>query len=65
MKISILGAGRIGSGLGNKWKAAGHEIIFGLRNPDDPKYKSLRSDGFKLVTLTDQHDTLVQCGKFT
>ena len=53
MKISILGAGRIGSGLGNKWKAAGHEIIFGLRNPDDPKYKSLRSDGFKLVTLTE------------
>lgn len=53
MKISILGAGRIGSGLGKKWKAAGHEIIFGLLNPGDPKYKSLRSDGFKLVTLTE------------
>jgi predicted dinucleotide-binding enzyme len=53
MKISILGAGRIGSGLGNKWKAAGHEIIFGVRNPDDPKYISLKSDRFKFVTLTE------------
>jgi predicted dinucleotide-binding enzyme len=53
MKISILGPGKIGGGLGRKWKAAGHEIIFGVRNPADPKYKEIKSDGFILVTLTE------------
>jgi predicted dinucleotide-binding enzyme len=53
MKISILGPGKIGGGLGRKWKAAGHEIIFGVRNPDDPKYTALKSEGFKLVPLTE------------
>ena len=48
MKISILGPGKIGGGLGRKWMAAGHEIIFGVRNPDDPKYTALKSEGFKL-----------------
>ncbi len=53
MKISILGPGKIGGGLGRKWMAAGHEIIFGVRHPDDPKYAALKSEGFSLVSLTE------------
>ncbi|HKW07016.1 MAG TPA: NAD(P)-binding domain-containing protein [Candidatus Dormibacteraeota bacterium] len=33
MKIAVIGAGRIGGTLGGKWEAAGHEVVYGLRNP--------------------------------
>ena len=33
MKISIIGAGHVGSALGTGWARRGHEIIFGVRNP--------------------------------
>lgn len=34
MKIAIIGAGNIGGTLGRKWQAAGHNVIFGVRDPD-------------------------------
>lgn len=37
MKIAILGAGNIGGTLGKKWLAAGHEVIFGVRNSHSAK----------------------------
>jgi predicted dinucleotide-binding enzyme len=37
MKIGIIGAGNVGSTLGAKWAAIGHEVKFGLRDPDSPK----------------------------
>ncbi|GAB4581443.1 MAG: NADPH-dependent F420 reductase [Anaerolineales bacterium] len=37
MYITILGAGNIGGTLGKKWVAAGHTIIFGVRDPQSPK----------------------------
>jgi hypothetical protein len=45
MKIGIIGAGNIGSTLGKKWAAAGHEVRFGVRNPADPKYAGLHAFG--------------------
>ena len=45
MKISIIGAGNIGGTLGRKWAAAGHEIRFGVREPDKAKYEALRTIG--------------------
>jgi len=33
MKIAILGMGNVGSVLGRRWVEAGHEVVFGLRNP--------------------------------
>lgn len=33
MKIGILGAGRMGGNLGRLWTNAGHEVMFGSRNP--------------------------------
>lgn len=41
MKIGILGAKIIGSTLGKKWAAAGHHIVFGVRNTQNPQVLSL------------------------
>lgn len=45
MKIGIVGAGNIGSTLGKKWFAAGHQVRFGVRRPVDTKYAALRDFG--------------------
>ena len=34
MKIGIIGAGRMGSGLGKRWAQAGHQVMFGSRDPE-------------------------------
>lgn len=31
MRIGIIGAGHVGGTLGRRWAAAGHEVVFGLR----------------------------------
>jgi predicted dinucleotide-binding enzyme len=41
MKIAIIGAGNIGKTLGTKWALAGHQVLYGVRNPADPKYAGL------------------------
>ena len=34
MRIAIIGAGNVGGTLGTAWaQKAGHEILFGVRNP--------------------------------
>jgi len=33
MKIAVIGAGRIGGTVGGKWEEAGHEVVYGLRDP--------------------------------
>ncbi len=41
MKIAVLGAGNVGGTLGSAWAKKGHAVMFGVRNPSDPKVKSL------------------------
>lgn len=41
MTIGIIGTGRVGATLGKRWAQAGHNVLFGVRNPDDPKVTSL------------------------
>jgi predicted dinucleotide-binding enzyme len=41
MKLGIIGAGRMGGTLGQLWAARGHEIMFGVRNPQDKKIQNL------------------------
>ena len=41
MKIAILGAGNVGGAFGKLWSARGHEVRFGVPDPDSQKIKSL------------------------
>jgi 8-hydroxy-5-deazaflavin:NADPH oxidoreductase len=34
MRIGVIGTGRIGSALGEAWTRAGHNVMYGSRNPD-------------------------------
>jgi 8-hydroxy-5-deazaflavin:NADPH oxidoreductase len=34
MRIAVIGAGNVGRAVGQGWKAKGHEITYGVRNPD-------------------------------
>ncbi len=37
MRIAVIGMGNVGRVLGRRWAAAGHEVVFGSRNPADPE----------------------------
>ena len=37
----IIGAGNGGRSLGTGWRNRGRDVIFGVRNSDDPRYASL------------------------
>jgi len=42
MKLSIIGAGNVGGALGKAWaEKAGHEVFFGVRQPDSEKTRAL------------------------
>jgi 8-hydroxy-5-deazaflavin:NADPH oxidoreductase len=44
MKIAVIGAGNVGGTLGTAWaQKAGHEILFGVRNPSAEKTQALLS----------------------
>jgi 8-hydroxy-5-deazaflavin:NADPH oxidoreductase len=60
MKIAIIGAGNVGRALGGAWRD-GHDVTYGVRSPDDPKYAELGSP----VTANDSaaagSDVVVLC----
>jgi predicted dinucleotide-binding enzyme len=41
MRIAIIGAGSVGATLGRAWIKYGEDVIWGLRNPADPKHAAL------------------------
>jgi NADPH-dependent F420 reductase len=41
MRIAVLGTGSVGGALGSRWAAAGHEVVFGSRDPSQPKPQAL------------------------
>ena len=61
MKIGIIGAGNIGRTLGQTWAAAGHDVAYGVRTPDDPKHAALTESGaiVALAAAVAQADVLV------
>jgi predicted dinucleotide-binding enzyme len=44
MRIAIIGAGSVGATLGRAWIKHGEDVIWGLRDPADPKYAALPKD---------------------
>ena len=54
MKIGILGGGNVGGTLGARWRQYGHEVLFGLQTPIDPKAQTLaKESGAKVGTVAD------------
>lgn len=52
MKIAIIGAGVVGSALAQGWLRAGHDIVFGARNPDSEKVnKALAATGARALPI--------------
>ena len=41
MKIGIIGAGNVGGALGTLWAGKGHEVLFGVRDANDPALQKL------------------------
>lgn len=41
MRIAIIGAGRVGRALGTRWSAGAHDVVYGVRDPADPKHTGL------------------------
>lgn len=50
MKIGIIGAGNIGGNLGVLWAKKGHDIRFGVRNPEAEKELAARAGGRTAAT---------------
>jgi predicted dinucleotide-binding enzyme len=40
MNIAVIGSGKIGGTLGAKWAAAGHQVVFGVRDPNSAKTRT-------------------------
>jgi hypothetical protein len=41
MRIAVIGAGNVGGTLGKAWAAKGHEVVFGVKNPNAAKRQTL------------------------
>ncbi|MBU3673809.1 MAG: F420-dependent NADP oxidoreductase [Solirubrobacteraceae bacterium] len=41
MRIAVIGAGKVGTALGGRWSEAGHEVVYGVRDPGDEKHSGL------------------------
>jgi NADPH-dependent F420 reductase len=44
MKIAVIGAGNVGGTLGKRWAQAGHEVVFGVRDPAADRVGALLGD---------------------
>jgi len=44
MRIAIIGAGNVGGGLGRAFAAVGHEVVFGVRDPESTKTLAALAD---------------------
>jgi predicted dinucleotide-binding enzyme len=49
MRVAVIGKGSVGKALAPNIAAAGHSVIYGVRDPRDPKYAN--DDGIPLKTV--------------
>jgi predicted dinucleotide-binding enzyme len=45
LRIAVLGAGKIGGAIGRKWTAAGHQVAYGVRDPQAADAQALLQSG--------------------
>ncbi|OBH07176.1 dinucleotide-binding enzyme [Mycobacterium sp. E2699] len=60
MKIAIIGAGNVGRALGAAW-GVGHDVSYGVRNPDDPKFSDLGAPVAANEAAAGGSDVVVLC----
>jgi NADPH-dependent F420 reductase len=53
MKIAVIGAGNVGKALGTGWAARGHDVVFGVRDPESEKSRAAREAGGRLASIGD------------
>jgi 8-hydroxy-5-deazaflavin:NADPH oxidoreductase len=49
MEIAIVGAGQVGTTLGRGWLRAGHQVTYGVREPDGASARALRQAGARVA----------------
>jgi len=54
MKIAVIGAGHVGAALGTGWTRAGHDVVFGSREPQSAEVKQLLKAGSKSTSALPQ-----------
>lgn len=50
MKVAVIGTGRVGSAIAPNIRAAGHDVVYGVRDPADPKHAAA-SDGLHRLSI--------------
>jgi predicted dinucleotide-binding enzyme len=59
-KIAIIGAGNVGSALGKGWLNAGHEVVFGVRDPLSAKTITEASINAEIVVITTPPEAVIE-----
>lgn len=59
MKIAILGAGSVGGTLGKAWANRGHQVTFGVRNPEADKTQTLLQEIGDRAKATNINDAVL------
>ena len=44
MRVAVIGSGKIGGTLGRRWSRAGHDVVFGVRDAEDPRVAAVLED---------------------
>ena len=65
MKIAVIGTGRIGKAIGEGWKAAGHRVVYGSREPQGPEEKGIKAaaDQAEVIAIATPWDAMVEVCK--
>jgi predicted dinucleotide-binding enzyme len=61
MRIAVIGAGSVGGTLGKAWRRRGHDITYGVPEPDDGKYTALGSAVTTNAQATKEAEVVVLC----
>lgn len=53
-RVAVIGAGNIGGGLARAWAKTGHQVLLGVRSPDDAEVQALAKEiGAQVTTPAD------------
>ena len=53
MRIAVIGTGHMGNALGSGWSRAGHEVVFGTREPQEESDKPERTGKISFESVTE------------